>query len=85
MTYELETFSPKIRKYIAMHDTSAPWGDSDDDQYEDDYSEYPDHYDRNKRGLWPAIEDFLSTHPEWTLMERRFDYHGFTILKRIVD
>ena len=25
LSYELDTFSPKVRKYIAMHDTSEPW------------------------------------------------------------
>ena len=40
--------------------------------------------DKNKRGLWPAIEDFLARHPEeWVLQERRFHNHGFAILKRI--
>lgn len=83
LTYELETFSPKIRKFITMHDTSAPWGNQDDDQYTGDYSEYPAQYDRYKRGLWPAVEDFLKRHPEWTLQERRLNNHGFTILRRV--
>lgn len=82
LTFELEKFSPKINKYIAMHDTSAPWGNQDDTDYHGNYSEYPNHIDRNKRGLWPAVEDFLSTHPEWSLHQRYFNNHGFTILKR---
>lgn len=83
LTYELEKFCNKVNKYISMHDTSAPWGTEDDNQYHGDFSEYPDHYDKNKRGLWAAVEDFLQRHPEWTLYERRFNNHGFTILKRI--
>lgn len=83
LTYELETFSPKISKYIVMHDTSAPWGDRDDDDYTGDYSEYPASIDRSKRGLWAAVEDFLSHHPEWKLVERRLNCHGLTILKRV--
>jgi len=81
LTYELEKFSPKVSQYIAMHDTS--WGNIDDPTYLGDYSEYPAEYDRTKRGLWQAIEDFLKRHPEWTLIERRFNNYGFTILKRI--
>ena len=81
LTYELEKFSPKVRKYIAMHDTS--WGNIDDPAYHGDYSEYLPEYDCTKRGLWPAIEDFLKRHPEWTLHERRLNNYGFTILKRI--
>lgn len=83
LTYELEKFSPKIRKYICMHDTSEPWGELDDNQYHGDYSEYPAEYDKTKRGLWLAVEDFLKRHPEWTLQERRLNCHGFTILRRI--
>jgi hypothetical protein len=83
LTYELEKFSPKVSKYIAMHDTSAPWGDREDENYRGDYSEYPSEYDRTKRGLWPAVEDFLKRHPEWILQERHFNCHGFTILKRV--
>ena len=83
LTHELETFSPYVRKYIAMHDTSEPWGDRDDGEYVGNYSEYPSHYNREKRGLWPAVVDFLKTHPEWVLSERRLNCHGFTVLKRI--
>jgi len=83
LTYELETFSPKVRKYIAMHDTSEPWGQRDDGEYGGNYSEYPGHINRGKRGLWPAVSDFLKTHREWTLQERRLNCHGFTILKRV--
>ncbi len=85
LTYELEKFSPKVRKYIAMHDTSAPWGLVDDDQYHGDYSEYDPSYDRTKRGLWPAVYDFLQRHPEWTLYKRLFNNHGFTVLKRVEE
>jgi len=82
LTYELEKFSPKVSKYIAMHDTS--WDPTiDDPAYYGDYSEYPPEYDRTKRGLWPAVVDFLKRHPEWTLHERRLNNYGFTILKRV--
>lgn len=83
LMYELETFSPKVRRYIALHDTSAPWGHQDDNEYSGDRSEYPAHFNREKRGLWPAVLDFLEQHPEWILLERRTNCHGFTVLKRI--
>lgn len=83
LTYELEKFSSKVTKYIAMHDTDEPWGFIDDfQQYHGDKSEYPPEIDRNKYGLWQAVLDFLEKHPEWTLHERRLNNHGFTILKR---
>lgn len=82
LTYELEKFSSQVAKYIVLHDTSEPWGELDDTDYYGDYSEYPSHIDRTKRGLWPAVVDFLDTHPEWSLHQRYFNLHGFTILKR---
>ncbi len=82
LSYELDTFSPKVRKYIAMHDTSEPWGNRDDAEYCGNRSEYPPHYDRGKRGLWPAVSDFLRRNHEWTLLERHHNCHGFTILQR---
>lgn len=83
LTYELEKFSPKIRKFIVLHDTSQPWGHNDDTGYHGNYSEYPLSYDRNKRGLWPAVVDFLGRHPEWILYKRYCNNHGLTILQRI--
>lgn len=83
LTYELEKFAPSVSKYIALHDTSPPWGYQDDTEYRGDYSEYPSHIDRNKRGLWPAVEDFLKKHSEWELHERKYTSYGFTILKRV--
>lgn len=79
---ELERFSPNVHKYIALHDTSEPWGNTDDWEYKGDYSEYPAHFDRTKRGLWAAVVDFLQNHPEWMLKERRLNNHGFTVLQR---
>ena len=83
LTYELEKFSPFVNKYIALHDTSAPWGELDDSCYRGDYSEYPPHINRTKRGLWLSVEDFLDSHSDWVLLERHYNNHGFTILKRV--
>lgn len=82
LTYELETLSPNVSKYICMPGTSEPWGDRDDSEYHGNYAEYPSWYNKTKRGLWPAVADFLKRHPEWSLFERRTNNHGFTILKR---
>jgi hypothetical protein len=83
LTYELERYSGKINKYIAMHDTSAPWGDTDDTEYRGNYLEYPKSIDKTKRGLWPAVVDFLARHPEWQLEKRYLNNHGLTVLKRV--
>jgi len=84
LTYELENFSKRVRKYICMHDTSPPWESVDDTEYHGDYSEYPASYNNGKRGLWLAVADFLERHPEWELFRRFTNNHGFTILKRKV-
>lgn len=83
LTYELEKFSPLVKKYIVMHDTSPPWEKCDDTEYRGDYSEYPLHIDRTKRGLWAAVEDFLASHKEWKLKERRTNCYGLTVLERV--
>jgi hypothetical protein len=83
MTYELETFSPKISKIICMHDTSPPFESRDQWGYDGDLSEYPAWIDHTKRGVWTAVADFLARHPEWRLHERRTNNHGFTILRRV--
>ena len=80
LSYELDAFSPKVSKYIAIHDTS--WGEIDE-SYFGDYSEYPPNIDRTKRGLWLAVIDFLQCHPEWALHKRYENNYGFTILRRI--
>ncbi len=82
LRYELEKFCPKTRKYIIMHDTTS-YAYSDCLSYQGNYSEYPYYIDRNKRGLWPAVEDFLASHPEWKILERYTNNNGLTILVRI--
>ena len=82
LTYELEKFSPKVRKFIAMHDTSEPWGEENEPFY-GYLPPYPSHINLSKKGLWPAVEDFLARHPEWTLKQRYFNNHGFTVLERV--
>ena len=90
LSHELEKFSSQVRKYIAMHDTASPYGYQNEETYLGDYSEYfpnqlPPQGDQIKQGLWPAVVDFLSKHPEWTLQEHRANCCGFTVLKRVSD
>ncbi|MCH9613327.1 MAG: hypothetical protein SP1CHLAM54_03260 [Chlamydiia bacterium] len=82
LMYELEKFSPQTKKYIICHDTSADFENTDWIGYTGDRSEYPKHISREKRGLWPAVLDFLATHPEWELLERHQNNNGLTVLKR---
>ena len=81
--YELTTFHPIVRQYIALHDTSAPWGDHDE-PYAGDYSEYPAWMDRTKRGVFTAVQDFLALYPtEWELIMKKENSNGYTLLARV--
>lgn len=83
LTYELEKFSPKVRKYIAIRGTSGPWENQDEPCYLQDVPPYPTNIiNRFRQGLWPAVEDFLATHPEWRLKERLLNNEGLTVLER---
>jgi hypothetical protein len=82
LTTELERFSPIAKKYILMHDTSGAFGQNDQTCGWESETKYPAHISRSKRGLWPAVEDFLKTHPEWELYERNKTGDGYTVLKR---
>lgn len=64
---ELTMQSPQVSKWIILHDTSE--------------FEFTNE-NRQGRGLWPAIEEFLAAHPEWQLKERYTTCHGLTVLER---
>lgn len=64
---ELELHAGKARKYIGFHDTTT----------------YADRGEFGGRGIWPAIQEFIDSHPEWQLVERRTNNNGLTILKRV--
>jgi hypothetical protein len=36
-----------------------------------------------RKGLWPAVEEFLVDHPEWVLKERYTNNNGLTVLERV--
>ena len=64
---ELELHAEKAKKYIVFHDTTSfEFGGFDGDTI----------------GIWPAIEEFLQTSPNWELHERLINNNGLTILKR---
>lgn len=79
---ELTLHSPKINKYILIHDTSGKY------EYWEDWP-----YDHERRGelktqpekygLWPCCVDFLKDNKEWKLLVRYKENNGLTILERI--
>lgn len=84
---ELEAHHSKVRKYIMMHDTTVDGEQGESIRVGWDipaqaiasgYSE-----EEIRKGLWPAVEEFLAAHPEWKLHHRYTNNNGLTILKRI--
>jgi hypothetical protein len=64
---ELELHAGKVRKYIGFHDTTT----------------FAEHGEFGGRGIWPAVQEFIDSHPEWQMIERRTNNNGLTILKRV--
>lgn len=64
---ELRLHANKARKFIGFHDTTS----------------YEFNGEFGGKGIWPAIQEFIDTHPEWQLVERRTNNNGLTILKRV--
>jgi hypothetical protein len=64
---ELELHADKVKKYILFHDTTS----------------FADKGEFGGRGIWPAVQEFIDSHPEWQLVERRTNNNGLTVLKRV--
>jgi hypothetical protein len=73
---ELNRHSKKVKKFIIMHDTTT-YQNNDEQNYYTNFNP-----ESSKRGLWPAIEEFLSGNKEWKLLERKTNNNGLTILER---
>jgi len=75
---ELTLHGNKAQKYIIMHDTTLF-----------EFEGTPEHFNAKiapnatRRGLWPAIEEFLADNPEWSIKERFTHNCGLTILGRV--
>jgi len=74
---ELELHGNKASKYIIMHDTT-----SFEFHDETSYETWGDEWKGTGEGLWPAVEEFLTENPHWSLHERFTNNNGLTILKR---
>ena len=86
---ELKMHSPKVNKWIILHDTTAR-AYSDEVGYDEVYGEKfanPTPIDKPQGiGLWPAVEEFLhANRDDWRLLERFHNCQGLTILERITN
>ena len=83
---ELAKFSKITNKYIIMHDTTVDgeYGETIrlgwNAQQQSVMSGFP--VEEINNGLWPAIDEFLKTNPEWYLKERFTNNNGLTVLEK---
>jgi hypothetical protein len=83
---ELNKFAPSTRKYIIMHDTETDkvHGESIrvgwDTAHQAVSSNIPEAEIR--KGLGPAITEFLEEHPEWVVELIKLNNNGLTVLSR---
>jgi hypothetical protein len=76
---ELDTHSPKAKKYIIMHDTTSYEFRDEPLTSENAWEGAPP----TGKGLWAAVTEFLESTDEWTLHKRYTNNNGLTILKRV--
>lgn len=77
---ELALHASKVKKYIILHDTVL-FGDQDE---LNSYDIFGWHNEFNKKGLKPALNEFLEEHKEWIIHEVYTNNNGLTVLKRNV-
>lgn len=84
---ELARWHPYVRKYIMLHDTTVDEWQGEtirnkwDAQRQSRETGIP--VEEILKGLWPAVTEFLSSHPEWSLRERFVNNNGLTVLEKV--
>jgi hypothetical protein len=83
---ELARWHSSVRKYIILHDTTVDEWQGEtircgwDAVRQSRESGIP--VDEIRKGLWPAVAEFLTDHPEWSLRERFVNNNGLTVLEK---
>jgi len=84
---ELAYWHDHVQKYIVMHDTTvdAIYGETIRNGWDAEKQSRESGIPINeiKKGLWPAVEEFLAEHPEWTVAARYYNNNGLTVLTRV--
>lgn len=84
---ELARWHSSVTKWIIMHDTTVDEWQGEtvrcgwNAHQQSAQHGYP--VEEITKGLWPAIDEFLKEHPEWSLEKRFTNNNGLTILKHI--
>lgn len=86
---ELEKFSKVTNKYIVMHDTTVDeiYGESIRLRFNDNHIKNQSiatgiPVNEIKKGLKPAIDEFLANNSNWKLLVKYINNNGLTILER---
>jgi hypothetical protein len=84
---EFARWHSHVSKYIILHDTTVDEIRGESLRMGMDIQQQSKEFnmpiDEITKGLWPAVEEFLAEHTEWTLHERYTNNNGLTILKRL--
>lgn len=84
---ELARWHPYAKKYIILHDTTVDGEEGESIRLGSNIAEQVKESgfteEEIRKGLWPAVEEFLVEHPEWILKERYTNNNGLTVLVRI--
>jgi hypothetical protein len=83
---ELARWNGHVAKYIILHDTTVDGEVGESvrlgNNIEEESKESGLTEEDIRRGIWPAVEEFLIEHPEWVLKERFTNNNGLTVLAR---
>jgi hypothetical protein len=86
---ELKRWHPNVSKYIILHDTTVDGeiGESVRMGYDIEKEIVQSGFTEEeiRKGLWPAVEEFLVDHPEWRLKEKFTNNNGLTVLERLAN
>jgi hypothetical protein len=84
---ELARWHSSVNKYIIMHDTTVDEWKGETIRLgwnaEEQSKQFGIPVEEINKGLWPAVAEFLASHPEWKLEKRLTNNNGLTILARV--
>lgn len=84
---ELARWNTSVNKFIILHDTTTDewYGETIRNEWnaEEQSRESGIPVEEIRKGLWPAVEEFLATNPEWKIELRLTNNNGLTVLSRV--
>ena len=84
---ELARWNTSVNKFIILHDTTTDelYGETIRNEWnaEEQSRESGIPVEEIRKGLWPAVDEFLATNPEWKIELRLTNNNGLTVLSRV--